>query len=110
MFEVECDICKAKNIIEISTDHKACHACGSVLKFKVENVFVNKSLENIKEEDEIYENGTIVTIINEEHPWNNDLAIIRGRKHKHHRVELHGVKIWVPNHWIKLNEPVDDDE
>jgi hypothetical protein len=116
MFEVKCDICQTKNIIDTASpvaskteqDHNKCYACGNVLKFKIENVFINKPFEN-KEDETHYQKGTIVIITNKEHPWYDDLAIIRGRKHKHHRIELHGIMIWVPNHWIKLNEPIDDD-
>ena len=115
MFKIKCDACKIENIIDVSSpsgfsiNHHVCHACGNVLKFKTESIFINKPLENIKEDSDAYENGTIVTITNEDHPWNDDLAIIRGKKHKHHKVELHGVTLWVPNHWIKLNEPINDD-
>lgn len=44
--------------------------------------------------------GTLVKVINKEHPWSDDIGIIRGRKFKHYRIELHGQLIWMPSDWI----------
>lgn len=52
--------------------------------------------------------GESVVVINKEHPWNRQIAIVNGVKHKFTRIELLGNKTWVPNEWIQryeFNEP-----
>ena len=56
----------------------------------------------------VLEKGESVIIVNEEHPWNNQIALVCDTKHKFTRIEVLGNKIWVPNEWIKRyesNEP-----
>ena len=49
--------------------------------------------------------GDIVKIVNEEHIWSGEYAIIRETKQDSCRVELHGRLVWLPNNWIKNDEP-----
>lgn len=48
--------------------------------------------------------GDIVRITNREHPWFEDIGIIRQKKFKHYRVEVHGQLVWLPEDWVAYNE------
>lgn len=49
--------------------------------------------------------GAVVKIINEEHVWRNDIGIVVDKKFKFYRIELNGVRTWIPEHWVEaLNE------
>lgn len=54
--------------------------------------------------------GDVVKIINKEHIWNEEYAIIRDTKSGFSRIELNSELSWVPNHWIKQDEPNDTDK
>lgn len=49
--------------------------------------------------------GDVVKIVNEEHVWSGEYAIIREIKPGSCRVELHGRLVWLPNNWIRNDEP-----
>ena len=49
----------------------------------------------------VLEKGETVIIVNEEHVWSGELALICGHKHKHYRIEIFGNKLWVPLDWVK---------
>jgi len=57
-------------------------------------------------EDDIpnYELGDSVIIINSEHPWFNDIALVADLKHKFVRIEIHGKKVWLSEEWVKKYE------
>ena len=48
--------------------------------------------------------GDLVKIINEEHVWCGELAIIRQIKPNFSRLEIRGELIWFHNDWLKLDE------
>ena len=52
----------------------------------------------------VLEEGESVIIVNEEHPWSGQIALVCGFKYKHVRIELLGKKIWVPDEWIQRYE------
>jgi DNA-directed RNA polymerase subunit RPC12/RpoP len=45
--------------------------------------------------------GDTVVIINEEHPWNGEIAKICGLRHKHCRLDVYNQKLWVPFNWVR---------
>jgi hypothetical protein len=49
----------------------------------------------------VLENGEIVQLINDEHPWNNEIGLICGKKHKHYQLEIRGKRLWVPEGWVR---------
>ena len=108
-----------------------CSACGvvhsydeSLVCYAFDSVYVdcyncsskiNISYETAAPQSLIADNlpvlpiGTLITIINKEHPWSDDIGIIRDKKFKHYRIEVHGQLVWMPEDWIKQNEPDDVD-
>jgi len=51
--------------------------------------------------------GDVVQVTNSEHIWYNEFALICDVKPLFYRIEVMGRKIWVPQHWVKINEPND---
>jgi len=45
--------------------------------------------------------GTIVRVVNAQHAFFDDIAVIRDKKFRHYRIELHGAMIWVPAEWVE---------
>lgn len=86
--------------------HVDCYNCGGK---------INISYESVAEQPIIPANlpvlpvGTVIIIINKEHPWSDDVGIIRAKKFKHYRIEVHGQLVWMPEDWVKQNEPDDAD-
>ncbi len=58
----------------------------------------------LEEEIPLLEIGDIARIINKQHAWYNDIVIIRDKKHKQYRIEVHGRNIWVPEHWVGIDD------
>ena len=71
-----------------------CKVCRTVC----ENIYGGPLLET---ELPILSIKDIVRITNQQHPWHNDIAIIRDIKHKHYRIEIHGRNVWIPEHWVE---------
>lgn len=79
-----------------------CRICTKIFDILTEMAVIeNKEKTHSKAPSSVLEKGRIVVIVNEEHPWYNDFAIIREIKHKHYRIELHGKKLWVPFEWVR---------
>ena len=84
-----------------------CYKCFGTIVGTTEQAQANFRIENTYKRDtclQVLKKGESVVIINEEHPWKNQIAIICGIKHKFTRIELLGKKIWVPNEWTKRYE------
>jgi hypothetical protein len=81
--------------------HVDCYNCGCK---------INISYELVAEQPIISTNvpvlpiGTVIAIVNKEHPWYDDIGIIRDKKFKHYRIEVHGQLVWMPEDWVKQNE------
>ena len=84
-----------------------CHNCtiAITIKMETEEVVVEYNKECSAQIVPVLENGRSVSIINEEHPWNGEIALICDSKHKHYRIEIFGKKIWVPSEWVR---PIND--
>lgn len=79
-----------------------CPECYNIIANVIlaENNVENKFLEVLKI-------GDVVQVTNEDHVWYNEFAIIRGIKPHFYRIEIRGKKTWVPQDWVKINEPDD---
>lgn len=79
-----------------------CPVCGY-------NVLVASLTENIVNQhvSEVLKIGDVVQITNTEHVWCNEFAVICDVKPLFYRIEVMGRKMWVPQHWVKINEPND---
>ena len=91
---------------DVAESHVNCHNCVATIIFLAEGIII----ENIGRTCSaqivpVLENGRSVSIINEEHPWNGEIALICDSKHKHYRIEIFGKKIWVPSEWVR---PIND--
>jgi len=51
-----------------------------------------------------YKGGETVVIINNEHVWAGEFALICDTKHKFVRLELLGTKIWMPTEWVEHHD------
>ena len=49
-----------------------------------------------------YNTGDIVKIINKEHLWFQEIAIVRESKNRFCKIELFGRTIRVPEHWLEI--------
>lgn len=104
---ITCQKCGTSNIIN-ENDINKCKICGELVNIITEYVEIGGS-KHLKVEIPEIEEGTIVKINNKEHPWHDEIAIVRDRKHKLVRIELHGMMIWVPDTWIKIDEHIEHD-
>lgn len=77
-----------------------CPICNQVVNKSIESTIIN---QNATSETQISSLplGESVIIVNEEHPYHNEIALICAKKHLHVRIELHGKRIWMPNDWVK---------
>jgi len=88
---------------EFDSTYVLCYNCGSTIKIQCELLIKrNPTFELPK-----FDIGQLVIINNRDHPWHNEIGIIRSKKFKHYRVELHGQLIWLPENWVESNEPHD---
>ena len=88
-----------------------CYHCGKSFILVQENIvrIENTISSNLSSILPVLKKGDIVQLINEEHPWNNELALICDRKHKYYRIEILGKRLWVPEDWVrKTDEPSAD--
>ena len=89
---------------ELDSVYVDCYNCGRKIKISCETAAPKQSIAT---DLPPLPTGTLIIIINEEHPWFDDIGIIRDRKFKHYRIEVHGQLIWMPENWVKQNEPDD---
>lgn len=115
----ECPHCghtETYDVSEVYLDDGAfvlCCKCYGTITIPTEwaQVENNDSTEDVSEEVlSVLEEGESVIIINEEHPWSGQIALICDTKHKFVRIELFGKKLWVPNEWVKHYESNDPTE
>lgn len=104
------------DISEVYLDDGAfvlCCKCFGTITIPTEWVQIEDNDDKELNSEEVFpvlEEGESVIIVNEEHPWNGEIALICGTKHKFVRIELLGKKLWVPNEWVKrheFNEPAE---
>lgn len=78
-----------------------CHHCFEPIELVTEHAAVRAADKRTLNEDKPeFKNGDLVVLINEEHPWSKELAIVREVGHKHYRIEILGRKVWVPFQWV----------
>jgi 3D (Asp-Asp-Asp) domain-containing protein len=87
--------------------HITCYHCDQKININCETATTN--VQPIAFDLPMLPIGALVVIINKEHPWSDDIGIIRGKKYKHYRIEIHGQLIWMPENWIKQHEFDDTD-
>lgn len=56
---------------------------------------------------EVLKKGDTVRIINTEHVWYDQIGLICDVKNLFYRIEIFGNKTWIPQHWVKIDEPDD---
>ena len=81
-----------------------CHNCGREINISCETVAPKQPITADLPPLPI---GTLIIITINEHSWFDDIGIIRDKKFKHYRIEVHGQLIWMPEDWVKQNEPND---
>jgi hypothetical protein len=96
--DIVCENCQL-TIFEYSTNLVTCPICGHINKPNNENVIYY----NIS--SKVFKIGDVVQVVNSDHVWHNEFAVVCGVKPLFSRCEIRGNKIWLPNHWINLNEP-----
>ena len=110
MLTLKCPHCGASNsydpsevYLELAEGYVYCYNCIRTITIVTEGVTVEDRGRDTCSEPilPVLEEGEIVVITNEEHPWNGELALICGIKHKHYRIEIFGCKLWVPFDWVK---------
>jgi len=85
--------------VELNQFYVTCPICNY-------NINIIPPIENIiKEELQNINIGDVVQIINAEHVWHKEFAIVCDKKPNYCRIEIYNKKIWVPKHWVKTNEP-----
>lgn len=89
-------------IFDLAESYINCYNCIKTITFITEIITINDG--KTYPTPPVLRNGTIVVIINEEHIWSGEIALICGIKHKHYRIELLGKKIWVPFEWVKQTD------
>lgn len=114
MVEAVCPECGITNsfdesqvIYEFDFVYVLCYNCGSTIKIQCETVIPGRCPAEIS--TPVLKIGEVVKITNKEHAWHDEIAIIRAKKFKHYRIEIHGQLIWVPEHWVISDEPDDID-
>lgn len=98
MKTVYCKKCGHIFVIEVST--VVCKFCGYQFKagFLAEDITNPQSFAVLKI-------GDIVKIVNSEHVWYNQIALICDVKPLFYRIEIFGQKVWMPQHWVgKIDE------
>lgn len=91
---------------DITESYVDCHNCIEIIILITEGIIVENTNRTYSTQIlPVLENGRSVIIINKEHPWNGEIALICDSKHKHYRIEIFDKKIWVPSEWVK---PIND--
>lgn len=80
-----------------------CYHCDRPFTLVEENAVINAN-KNLPTVLPVLENGELVRLINEEHPWNNEIGLICDKKHKFYRLEIRGERLWVPEDWVRKND------
>ena len=113
MLDLICSECGTKNscdesqiVYEFDFVYVICYNCSSTIKIQCETITSKQKQETPSPMLEI---GEVVKIINKDHVWLNEIAIIRATKFKHYRLEIHGQLVWVPEDWVESDEPNDID-
>lgn len=101
-----CDHTEVYDLSEVYLDGSfvLCCKCFGTISIPTEWVQIEDKNDRRTTSEQILpvlEEGESVIIINEEHPWNGQIALVCGTKHKFTRVEVLGRKIWIPNEWVK---------
>lgn len=93
-------------ITDLAESYINCYNCIETITLITEGVVIENTNERTCSETilPVLEEGDTVVIINEEHPWNGEIALICGTKHRHYRIELHGKKVWVPFEWVESTD------
>lgn len=93
---IECPKCG----YDIDICYNICTVCGYIIPVTTELETINKPIV----EDVVLANypiGESVVIKNQEHPFYNEIALVCDTKHLFVRLELNGIKIWMPSKWVK---------
>ena len=87
--------CYSKNL-----NDSVCNVCNYASPITTETSIINetRSPQLIIAD---YQIGDSVLITNQEHPFHNEIALVSDLKHLFVRLELNGLKIWMPNEWVK---------
>lgn len=102
-----CGSISAYDLSEINLDlvesYVSCYNCVETIPLITEDIIIGNTDEKThsKEMFPVLEKGETIVIVNEEHPWNGELALVCGVKHKHYRIEIFGKRIWVPFEWVR---------
>lgn len=114
MLELVCAECGATNscdesqvTYEVDSAYVICYNCGGTIRIQCEAIIPDRYPQ--EEILPVLEIGEVVKITNRDHVWHGEIAVIRAKKFKHYRLELHGELIWVPEHWVESDEPDDID-
>ena len=114
MLDLVCPECGATNsrseseiIYEFDFVYVICYNCNGTIKIPCETIIPGRYPTEAALP--VLEIGEVVKIINRDHVWFGEIAIIRAKKFKHYRLELHGQLVWVPEHWVESDEPNDID-
>lgn len=101
-----CNITGNYDVSEISLSNAIllCYKCFGSITISAEQAQIENTYKRDTEFLQALKKGDSVVIVNEEHPWKNQIALICDTKHKFTRIELLNKKIWVPNEWIKHYE------
>jgi hypothetical protein len=91
--------------LDFSGNEITCPNCFGTIIIATEEFVVGDQEIILSTDLPVLEEGELVRITNEQHPWYNELSLICDRKHKHYRIEANGSKLWVPEHWV---ERIDD--
>lgn len=94
--EFYCDACGTR--LDVPADQ--CYVCGRAFTVVTEDCGVkpiNADLPPLAV-------GQSVRIKNAEHALFDSIALICDKKFRHYRIELNGMRLWVPDHWIEAYE------
>lgn len=117
MIQLRCPTCHQKiqyNLVDVVLDHISkwfyvqCLGCGATIHIGTDLIVEDTNSSpttNLPDDSQVLEIGDSVTITNKEHPWFKEIALVCGRNHGHFRLELHGIRIWMPKNWVVQHEP-----
>lgn len=88
-----------------------CHHCRRAFTIVAEttSAFENTYKADLAEILPVLENGEMVLLDNEDHPWHNEIALICGKRHKFYQLELREKRLWVPEEWVKQIDDLHND-
>ena len=96
--DIICENCQL-TIFDCDSSLVSCPICKHINNIISDNTIYN----NIN--SKVFKIGDIVQVVNDDHVWYNDFAVVCDVKPLFSRCEIRGNRIWLPNHWIKINEP-----